>query len=194
MIKSLLPLNTSDEQLALEQVGSKHLDFDLKNLTTIPKDTPVEILPYLAYMLDVDISSLEVSEQRLLIENALEIHRYKGTIRSVKLALQSIFSEANIIEWFEDEKITPYHYKADFTLQADPSKIYETSKFIKAKQLISLADNRKSLFDGFNLINPNGKGQINQSGGGISKVKFKNKLSTISSANINIGGGILWNI
>jgi phage tail P2-like protein len=177
MIKSLLPLNTTDEQLALEQVGSKHLDFDLKNLTTIPKDTPVEILPYLAYMLDVDIKSLEVSEQRILIQNALEIHRHKGTIRSVKLALKSIFNNAEISEWFNNSNLEPYHFEVIFSLRANDKTSYSEAKFRKVEKLINSSKNVKSVFNGFNLKMPLIGTNTYIAVGRTSNLKLKNELT-----------------
>ena len=89
MNDTLLPLNARAEEKALDQLAAERLGLDVSPVDTNPGACEAALLPWLAWAFRVDISNLPVARQRKLIEKSIEIHRYKGTIKSIQLALQT---------------------------------------------------------------------------------------------------------
>lgn len=56
-----------------------------------------------------------------LLENAIEIHRHKGTPFAVERSLESIGIKGKVIEWFEYEG-NPYHFKVELETNKLTSK------------------------------------------------------------------------
>ncbi len=192
---NLLPSNSSLKQVALDKTISariqnlKQADFNL--LATTCKE---EFLPHLAFLFSLDITNLKQQEQRDLIKNAYEIYRYAGTAYSVKLALQSIFSTAEIKTWLEDESLEPYHFTSNLTLSSDVSKKYDSKKFAKVKELLEISKSKRDVFDGFSLKFANAKADIKVQVASVLNLKLSNTLNLNSSAKIKIIGGVVWTI
>ena len=89
MSDTLLPLNASAEEKALDQLAAERLGLDVSPADTNPGACEATLLPWLAWAFRVDISNLPEARQRKLIEQSIEIHRYKGTLKSIKLALRT---------------------------------------------------------------------------------------------------------
>ena len=89
MSDTLLPLNASAEEKALDQLAAERLALDVSPVDTHPATCKAALLPWLAWAWRVDISNLPEARQRTLIEQSIEIHRYKGTLKSIKLALRA---------------------------------------------------------------------------------------------------------
>ncbi len=101
--RSLLPPNSSVLERALSAAGAAVDDIpvpltDLWNPWTIP----AELLPYLAWSLSIEQEwnfATTEQEQRALVANAVELHRYKGTPYAVRQGLKSAgFADAIISE------------------------------------------------------------------------------------------------
>ena len=79
-----------------------------------PDTCPVELLPWLAWAFsldDWDVTWTEV-QQRAAVKASYSVHRYKGTIGSVKDALQAIGLGVQVQEWFNQIPAgDPYTYK-----------------------------------------------------------------------------------
>lgn len=88
MSDTLLPLNARAEEKALDQLAAERLGLDVSPADTNPASCEAALLPWLAWAFRVDISNLPEARQRKLIAQSIEIHRYKGTPKSIKLALQ----------------------------------------------------------------------------------------------------------
>jgi len=189
---SVLPPNVTKGQKALDNTTLKRLDFSLEDLTTLPQLAPIQLLPTLAQMFDVNISGLQENEQRILIANALEIHRYKGTLYAVKKAIEVSFDEAFIMEWFDHNK-KPYTFDVKVNIKADTSLVFGAFKFIKARELINSSKNARSHFDDFILDITQAKGNLEVAGGGISNIKLANDLVIDYSLLDfkNFGGGVI---
>jgi phage tail P2-like protein len=114
---SLLPKNENkDLQCLSDNYGAFLDDLPLEEISILPKgEKPAitEILPILAHMFEVDISGMPEDKQRNLIQNALLIHRRKGTVWALKKVLEKD-GKAELIEWF-DYGGEPYHFKVDFS-------------------------------------------------------------------------------
>lgn len=89
MSDTLLPLNARAEEKALDQLAAERLGLDVSPADTNPATCEAVLLPWLAWAFRVDISNLPLARQRRLIEKSIEIHRYKGTLKSIKLALRT---------------------------------------------------------------------------------------------------------
>lgn len=79
-----------------------------------PDTCPVELLPWLAWAFsldDWDVTWTE-SQQRAAVKASYSVHRYKGTIGSVKDALQALGLGVQVQEWFNQIPAgDPYTYK-----------------------------------------------------------------------------------
>lgn len=114
---SLLPQVMQDESnLALEKCANYAFDIDLKPLMIYCfRNVKKEFLPILAEQFHIlgdegwNFATTE-QEQRNLLENALIIHRYKGTKFALKKVLETLNIEGDIKEWFEYEG-QPYYFK-----------------------------------------------------------------------------------
>ena len=104
MSDRLLPSNATNAEVALDQSTARLSDVpvpiaDLWN----PQSCPLSVLPWLAWAFSVDVWDASWSEpvKRAVIERSVEVHRRKGTRRAVELAIASLGSDAQIIEWWE---------------------------------------------------------------------------------------------
>lgn len=105
-IKTLLPPNATTLQKDIEQATAMRLgDVDIPNRWLMyPDKCPEHILPWLAWALSVDVWNTQWAEgiRRSVIQSSVEIHRHKGTVSALKMALQSFnFDNVTIEEWFE---------------------------------------------------------------------------------------------
>lgn len=148
---SLLPLNSTLQEHALDLIAEKKLEMDLSGVDMHPLTCPVTLLPYLAHSWKVDIHGLAEKEARQLIFNAPEIHQYKGTVYAVKMALGSIFESSTIIE-HSDERV--FEFDAKVMFKADSSSYYNRDKFDAARKLINTAKNGRSRFVHFDVELP----------------------------------------
>ncbi len=98
---NLIPLNESDTQRVVENVGTNTLsNIDVSKLTVSPLDCDVSVLPHLALAFDVSIEGLEEQEARDYLQNAREIKKYIGSTYAVKKAAASIFGDdIEVLPW-----------------------------------------------------------------------------------------------
>lgn len=79
-----------------------------------PDTCPVELLPWLAWAFSLDDWDVTWTEaqQRAAVKASYSVHRYKGTIGSVKDALQALGLGVLVQEWFNQIPAgDPYTYK-----------------------------------------------------------------------------------
>ncbi|MGL6570120.1 phage tail protein I [Aeromonas caviae] len=79
-----------------------------------PDTCPVELLPWLAWAFSLDDWDVTWTEaqQRAAVKASYSVHRYKGTIGSVKDALQALGLGVQVQEWFNQIPAgDPYTYK-----------------------------------------------------------------------------------
>lgn len=98
---NLIPLNESDTQRVVEDVGTNTLsNIDISKLTVSPLDCDVSVLPHLALAFDVSIEGLQEQEARDCLQNAREIKKYIGSTYAVKKAASSIFGDdIEVLPW-----------------------------------------------------------------------------------------------
>jgi len=98
---SLLPMNATVAEQAIESTISRQLDLPIKTLWD-PQTCPADLLPWLAWSLSVDQWDAQwpVSTQRTVIAESANIHRHNGTRKAIVQALASTGLNTQINEWF----------------------------------------------------------------------------------------------
>ncbi|WP_052706170.1 phage tail protein I [Vibrio galatheae] len=188
---SLLPVNSTPPEHATDLVAEQKLDMDLSNVDTHPLTCDAKLLPYLAIAWRVDISGLTEDESRKLIFSAMEIHRYKGTVYAVKVALGSIFESSTLTE-FTGERV--FEFDAQVILPADPTKIFDNAKFETARKQINKAKNGRSRFINFEVALPEAHASIPVQTGATFSPKFQNELALDAHADIHIQTALKWDL
>lgn len=129
---NLIPLNESDTQRVVEDVGTNTLsNIDITKLTVSPLDCDVSVLPHLALAFDVSIEGLQEQEARDYLQNAREIKKYIGSTYAVKKAAASIFGDdIEVLPWnkFGGEPCT---YKFEIDVNEKPVNDENIEKTIK---------------------------------------------------------------
>ncbi len=103
-MKSILPNNSTDLELALEEVSARRLErVELSGLSSMFNidSCPAIILPWLAHQFGVTEWNTEWSEarQRAFIRATIESQRYRGTIAAVNLPLGTLGYNVEIVEY-----------------------------------------------------------------------------------------------
>lgn len=129
---NLIPLNESNTQRVVEDIGTRTLErIDVSKLTVSPLDCDVSVLPHLAIAFDVSIEGLEEQEARDYLQNAREIKKYIGSTYAVKKAAASIFGDdIEVLPWnkFGGEPCT---YKFWINVNEKPVNDENINKTIK---------------------------------------------------------------
>lgn len=101
MIDTLLPPTATILEQRLSQVGQICVDVDIRCLWD-PYLCPINWLPFLAWQYSVDRWDENWSEQtkRKVIADSFLTHKLKGTIKSIKRAVEPFGYIIRINEWF----------------------------------------------------------------------------------------------
>lgn len=186
---SLLPLNAKPIEHAIDKLGAHQLAMDLTPIDTNPYTCSKALLPELATAWRVDISDLDEHEQRHLIANALEIHRYKGTVYAVQTALDTVFDNSTLIE-----HIVPLEFDASVTLKANTNATYDPQKFVTARRLVNSAKSAHSRFINFDLNFPDGHCDIAKTDACTINLEISSQLELNATSNVVIEGVINWTL
>lgn len=147
-------------------------------------DTESEsVIDHLAYQLHVDDydSGLPIATKRELVKNSIDIHRHKGTPYAVEKAVQTIYSDSKIAEWFEYGG-KPYYFKV--TLITAP--LTGKSDIVKLIRAINTAKNVRSWLDGIEFIRRINFNKYFSGWCGVSKkVNIKCDLTNAWRINLN---------
>ncbi|WP_323957479.1 phage tail protein I [Aeromonas caviae] len=114
-MSELLPPSATPQERALAETAARVSTVptparDLWN----PDTCPVELLPWLAWAFSLDDWDVTWTEaqQRAAVKASYSVHRYKGTIGSVKDALQALGLGVQVQEWFNQIPAgDPYTYR-----------------------------------------------------------------------------------
>ena len=98
--KSLLPKNENAAMRFLEEICTGAFVSDEGLIETKSLKAKAEILPLIAQGLDVDIRGLGESEARAILSQAFLLHKNAGTPYALKKALNAVFENIIIKEWF----------------------------------------------------------------------------------------------
>lgn len=101
---TLLPPNATQLEKDIEQVIAASIDLPLSIADLWdPFRCPISLLPWLAWAYSVDqwVDSWPEKVKRQVVNDAFEVHKYKGTPHAVQCALNSLGIKTNILEWWE---------------------------------------------------------------------------------------------
>ena len=103
-LSQLLPRNSTPLERALADAMAARVDPGVIARYHNPDTCPTELLPWLAWEAHVDgwDTAVTESQQRALIRNSWDLHKYKGTPWAVLTALAAIgYPRARLAEWWE---------------------------------------------------------------------------------------------
>ena len=113
MANHLLPPNATPQERAVSETLSRTdtINVPIRALWR-PYDCPERLLPWLAWALSVDEWDEQWSEaqKRNAIDASVYLHRHKGTPAAVQRAVDLIFEEAEVQEWFHYGG-QPFHFR-----------------------------------------------------------------------------------
>ena len=114
MTNTLLPPNATALERAVASTTGRidALPTPLRDVWS-PADCPVDALPWLAWSFGVEDWSAEWSEKqrRAIIDQAIPVKRYRGTIGAVQLAINALGLSCRVQEWFNQIPAgDPYTY------------------------------------------------------------------------------------
>lgn len=123
MNNHLLPPNASQLERGLSHVAARvsSVPTPLRELWN-PDTCPAELLPWLAWSLGIAAWKPYWSEQikRQRIREAVEIHRRRGTVQSVRRVVESFGAGVAIREWWQTEpKGVPHTFELVLTVRTD---------------------------------------------------------------------------
>lgn len=102
---TLLPRNATALERAIERVSAKAIDkTPLPHRSLWNPDTcPIELLPWLAWAVGVEGWRTDWPDlvKRSRVKSAMEVHRLKGTVHSVRSVVQSFGGQIEIREWWQ---------------------------------------------------------------------------------------------
>ncbi len=101
---SILPPSVSDLERDLELALARieHVDIPIATLWN-PWECPIDVLPFLAWSLSVDMwrSDWPETVKRRVVAGSQNVHRIKGTRPAVEQAINDLGVSSELVEWFE---------------------------------------------------------------------------------------------
>ena len=108
MYRTLLPLNATQGEQALEQVMGhmSDLPIDIRTIKN-PDLCPLELLPWLAweYAITYWDENWTEAQKRSVIKSAPKVNKTRGTVGALKHALEAVGRPIDVIEWFNDNPV-----------------------------------------------------------------------------------------
>lgn len=147
-MSNLLPPSATITEVNLDEALSRIENIPTPARTIYnPTTAPSQILPWLAWANSVDNWDVTWSEEqkRAVIDASYDVHRYKGTIGSLKEALGALGYTVEVQEWFNQiPQGEPYTFKLHISVdQVGISAI----EFQKLKAIVDNAKNLRSHMD-----------------------------------------------
>ena len=107
-----------------------------------------KLLDLLAWQWHADFyeASMDLATKLKLVKKSIAWHRRKGTKAAVEEAVNAVFGEAHVLEWFEYGG-EPYHFKIDL-LDADG---ITQNKYDTIIRLVETVKNTRSVLEGFDI-------------------------------------------
>lgn len=110
---TLLPSYMSEIWKCYEQMGREDLaSIDPTLVNASPELCHVNMLPFLAWECDVDISGLSEATARKVIRAAFDAMQYAGTAKALKGPVEALSDSVKVVEWFEYAG-NPYNFRVE---------------------------------------------------------------------------------
>ena len=150
---TLLPRNRTDFEVAMETAmkeGQGISDLVIRHLWN-PDTCPIDVLPWLAWALSVDKwdENWSTEVKRNVVRSSVEVHRKKGTLFAIKQAVRAVYSDSDIIEWFEYGG-QPYHFMISVDIGNGQGFSYDLANDVRAVALS--AKNVRSKLEALKVI------------------------------------------
>ncbi|MEG3135544.1 phage tail protein I [Rouxiella sp. T17] len=116
MFKSLLPLNASPAERALEEASTwwiAAIPNDIRE-TKEPKRCLSSLLPWLAWEYAVDSWEPDWTgnQKRQVISDAAYVHQHRGTAGAVRRSLAAVGFPTTVVEWWQESpRAMPYTFR-----------------------------------------------------------------------------------
>jgi len=150
MTDHMLPPNATAEEKAISSAMARLSDVPvpIRELWN-PDSCPVDLLPWLAWALSVDVWDTDWPEdkKRNVIKASIEVHRHKGTPYAVEAALEAMGFMAKVSEWFKYGG-DPYKFKVEVDV-IDSGLTLEGVKLIETT--VTKTKNVRSHLDGIDV-------------------------------------------
>lgn len=126
---TLLPPASTALEKALEQValGLTDIPTPVRDIWS-PATCPIELLPWLAWGLSIDIwdSSWSEARKRAAVADAIAFQRRKGTPASLRTVLDRIDPLIQLVEWFADrDTLDPFTFRLELPLRHQSDVTYD---------------------------------------------------------------------
>lgn len=135
---------------AFDVVMREYIDLNVLRVLTNVEGLHGEVLDLIAWQLHVDgYDETDTDEiKRHMILSSIEVHRHKGTPWAVARAVTSVFSSAQVAEWFEYGG-EPYHFKVNGITE----RLTDSVAIDRMVNLVNAAKNTRSWLDCVEFIN-----------------------------------------
>lgn len=136
---SILPKTSGDLERRLESLGDRYeIETNVDDLWN-PEKCPANALVYLAWALSVDYWNDEWSEhiKRNVVSSSLDVHRLKGTSKSLHDAINALGYSLEIEYWHQNSKIE----KGKFRVKISSSGVDVSDGFYS--ELLSVINENK---------------------------------------------------
>lgn len=151
-VEILSPSIAGDETI---RAAAQALDAELQAVLAASHDIllwaridelPESVLTHLAARLHVDVwdPAWSLERKRTAVRNAVQVHRYKGTVQAVRLALEP-FADVRMEEWFEYGG-SPYNFRVLVDTQVPTEQLY-----LDIRRAVSAVKNVRSHFEAIRL-------------------------------------------
>lgn len=150
MYKNLTPSNFSKELLNAESVFLDFLELDIYGITILPKDAQENVLRHLIksygvdLIIDSDNDKVNWEMVREVLKQPFFNGRNKGTIGHLENAINGVFDNPRVIEWF---KSTPKKRPLYFDVKISGKNGLKKETYKRGILTIEKSKNVRSLLD-----------------------------------------------
>lgn len=133
-MSNLLPPNATDTEINLDEALSRIENIPTPARTLINPDTaPVQTLPWMAWSQSVDNWDVNWTEaqKRAVIKAAYAVHRQKGTVYALRVALEALGYDLTVQEWYQQiPHGDPYTFDVILTIEGSEVSAQKFSELL----------------------------------------------------------------
>jgi P2-related tail formation protein len=188
---SLLPTNETLKNQRFADLLDRKSIVDYSDIEINPLTCNASLLPHIALIKGANINGMLENEARQYLN--INDTKKTGTIGAVEDAVNVVFEDAKVIEWFEDKNnLIKGMFRVDVNIKSDKNVIYDERLFSLSTRLIQNSKNVRSKLKKISLKLPNANTNINEFTGGVFGVNLQSVLQMNSKTNITLKGGVAW--
>lgn len=149
---SLLPLNATLLELALERASEQGIDPEIIRGVADSTRCPPDFLPWLGWAWKVEgwEAANTNAQRRELVREAIPVHKTKGTVGAIRRVLKAVRVNADFKEWYQIPNAAPYTFQV--TAWANENREGEGSIIspqlgARIRALVDAAKNERSHYE-----------------------------------------------